>query len=65
MVLNAFKSRIFSLQPTECSGKPGMLVRVAEVSNRKFSDYTRLKILTRNCQILQILLIRFCFKDCQ
>ena len=34
MVLNAFKSGTFSLQPTEGAGYPVMSARVAKVSDR-------------------------------
>ena len=34
MVRFAFKSELFPLQPTEGTGNPGMLPRVAEVSDR-------------------------------
>ena len=41
MVLNAFRSGIFSSQPTEVPGNPGMLDRVANNFDR-----SHLKILT-------------------
>ena len=41
MALNSFKSKIFPLQPTERTGKPGILARAAEVF-----DCRLLKILT-------------------
>ena len=47
MVLNNFKSGIFSLQPAEGTGYPVMSARITKVSDR-----SSLKILTRK-QMLQ------------
>ena len=38
MVLNAFKSGMLPLQPTEGTSNPGMLAYIAEVSDRYVSD---------------------------
>ena len=38
MVLHVSKSRIFQFQLTEGTGNPGLLTRVAEICNRKFSN---------------------------
>ena len=54
MVLNAFKSGIFSLQLTEGTGNLGMLARVLHASDCNVVDPASLKILNSK-QMLQIL----------